>query len=57
MALKKLLKAIRASLVVEQARIPKTILGRFMHKFKIHSMEGRITEIENELVKRKTKKV
>lgn len=57
MALKKLLKAIKASLMVEQARIPKTILGNLIHKFKIHSMQGRISEIETELLKRKTKKL
>jgi hypothetical protein len=57
MALKKLLKAIKTSLIVEQARIPKTMLGSFIHKLKMHSMEGRIAEIENELIKRKTKKV
>ena len=57
MALKKLLKAIKASLIVEQARIPKTILGSFIHKLKMHSMECIIAEIENELIKRKTKKV
>lgn len=57
MALKKLLKAIKASLMVEQARIPKTILGNLIHKFKIHSMQGRISEIEIELLKRKTKKL
>ena len=57
MALRKLLKVIKASLMVEQARIPKTILGNLIHKIKIHFMEGRIAEIESELTKRKTKKV
>jgi hypothetical protein len=54
MALKKLLKAIKSSLVVEQAHIPKTMLGNLIHRIKIHSMKGRITEIETELTKRKT---
>jgi hypothetical protein len=57
MALKKLLKGIKASLMVEQARIPKTILGNLIHRIKMHSMEGRIAEIETELLKRKTKKL
>jgi hypothetical protein len=57
MALKKLLKGIKASLMVEQARIPKTILGNLIHRIKIHSMQGRISEIETELLKRKTKKL
>ena len=57
MALKKLLKGIKASLIVEQARIPKTMLGNFIHKIKMHSMEGRIAEIESELRNRKTKKL
>ena len=57
MALKKLLKGIKASLMLEQARIPKTILGNLIHKIKIHSMQGRISEIETELLKRKTKKL
>ena len=57
MALKKLLKAIKESLLVEQARIPKTILGNFIHNIKMRSMKGRIAEIETELLKRKTKKV
>jgi hypothetical protein len=57
MALKKLLKAIKDSLIVEQAKIPKTMLGNFIHKIKMNSMKGRITEIETELLKRKTKKV
>ena len=57
MALKKLLKTIKESLIVEQARIPKTILGNFIHTIKIRSMKGRIDEIETELLKRKTKKV
>ena len=57
MALKKLLKAIKASLMVEQARIPKTIFGNLIHKIKMHSMKGRIAEIESELTKRKTNKV
>ncbi len=57
MALKKLLKVIKASLIAEQAKIPKTILGGFIHRFKIHSMEVKITEIETELNNRKTKKV
>lgn len=57
MALKKLLKGIKASLMVEQARIPTTILGNIVHKFKMHSMESRIAEIETELLKRKTKKL
>jgi len=57
MALRKLLKAIKSSLVVEQARIPKTMLGNFIHNIKMRSMKGRIAEIETELLKRKTKKV
>ena len=57
MALRKLLKAIKTSLMVEQARIPKTILGNLIHKIKMHSMKGRISEIETELLKRKTKKL
>jgi len=57
MALKKLLKAIKESLLVEQARIPKTILGNFIHNIKMRSMKGRIAEIETELLKRNTKKV
>jgi len=57
MALKKLLKTIKESLIVEQARIPKTILGNFIHTIKMRSMKGRIDEIETELLKRKTKKV
>lgn len=57
MALKKLLKAIKESLLAEQARIPKTMLGNLIHKFKMHSLEGRISEIETELLKRKTKKL
>lgn len=57
MALRKVLKGIKAALIVEQARIPKTMLGSFIHRFKIHSMQGRITEIETELNNRKTKKV
>ena len=57
MALKKLLKGIKASLIIEQARIPKTILGNLIHKIKMHSMKGRISEIETELLKRKTKKL
>ena len=57
MALRKVLKAIKASLIVEQARIPKTMLGNFIHKFKMHSMENRIAEIERELRNRKTKKL
>jgi len=55
MALKKLLKAIKSSLIVEQARIPKTILGNFIHNIKMRSMKGRIAEIETELLKRKNK--
>ena len=57
MALKKLLNIIKTSLIVEQDKIPKTILGSIIHKFKMHSMKGRIAELENELIKRKTKKV
>jgi hypothetical protein len=57
MALKKILKGIKDSLIVEQARIPKTLLGNFIHKIKMNSMESRIAEIETELLKRKTKKV
>jgi hypothetical protein len=57
MALKKLLKGIKASLILEQARIPKTMLGNFIHKIKMYSMEGRIAEIESELRNRKTKKL
>ena len=57
MALKKLLKAIKASLIIEQAIIPKTIVGNFIHRFKIHSMESRISKIETELLKRKTNKL
>ena len=57
MALKKLLKGIKASLIIEQARIPKTMLGNLIHKIKMHSMKGRISEIETELLKRKTKKL
>ena len=57
MALKKLLKGIKASLMVEQARIPKTMLGNFIHKIKMHSMKSRIAEIETQLLKRKTKKL
>ena len=57
MALKKLLKSIKKSLIVEQARIPKTMLGNFIHRTKTYSMKGRIAEIETELLKRKTKKV
>lgn len=57
MPIRKLLKAIKASLNVEQARIPKTILGNLIHKIKMYSMKGRIAELENELIKRKTKKV
>ena len=57
MALRKVLKGFKAALIIEQARIPKTMLGSFIHKFKIHSMENRIAELESELVKRKTKKV
>jgi hypothetical protein len=57
MALKKLLKAIKASLIIEQARIPKTMLGNLIHKIKMHSMKGRIAEIESELTKRKTNKL
>jgi hypothetical protein len=57
MALIKLLKAIKASLMVEQTKIPKTILGNLIHKIKIHSMKGRIAEIETELIKRKTNKL
>jgi hypothetical protein len=57
MALRKILRAMKASLIAEQARIPKTLLGNFIHRFKIHSMEGRISKIETELLKRKTKKV
>ena len=57
MALRKLLKAIKTSLMVEQARIPKTMLGNLIHKIKMHSMKGRIAEIETELTKRKTKKL
>ena len=57
MALRKLLKAIKDSLIVEQARIPKTMLGNLIHRMKIYSMKGRIAEIETELLKRKTKKV
>jgi hypothetical protein len=57
MALRKLLKAIKDSLIVEQARIPKTMLGNLIHRMKIYSMKDRIAEIETELLKRKTKKV
>ena len=57
MALKKLLKGIKASLIIEQARIPKTMLGNLIHKIKMHSMKCRISEIETELLKRKTKKL
>ena len=57
MALRKVLKGIKAALIVEQARIPKTILGNLIHRIKIHSMQGRISEIETELLKRKTKKL
>ena len=57
MALKKLLKAIKSSLNVEQARIPKTMLGNFIHTIKMRSMKSRIAEIETELVKRKTNKL
>ena len=57
MALKKLLKRIKESLIVEQSRIPKTILGNFIHTIKMRSMKTRIVEIEDELLKRKTKKV
>jgi hypothetical protein len=57
MALRKILRAMKASLIVEQARIPKTMLGNFIHKIKMYSMEGRIAEIESELRNRKTKKL
>jgi hypothetical protein len=57
MALRKLLKAIKSSLSVEQARIPKTMLGNFIHTIKMRSMKSRIAEIETELVKRKTNKL
>ena len=57
MALKKLLKAIKSSLNVEQDKIPKTILGNFIHTIKMRSMKARIADIENELVKRKTNKL
>ena len=57
MALRKILRAMKASLIAEQARIPKTILGNFIHNIKMRSMKGRIDEIETELLKRKTKKV
>ena len=57
MALRKILRAMKASLIAEQARIPKTILGNFIHTIKMRSMKGRIEQIETELLKRKTKKV
>jgi len=57
MALRKLLKAIKLSVIVEQARIPKTMLGNLIHNIKMRSMKGRIAEIETELLKRKTNKV
>jgi hypothetical protein len=57
MALRKILRAMKASLIAEQAIIPKTIVGNFIHRFKIHSMESRISKIETELLKRKTNKL
>ena len=57
MALRKILRAMKASLIVEQARIPKTMLGNLIHNIKMRSIKGRIDKIETELLKRKTKKV
>ena len=57
MPLKKILKSMKVALQIENDKKPKTILGTLLHKLKINSMEGRIANIQNELIKRKTNKV
>jgi hypothetical protein len=56
MPLKKLMKGLEASLKAEKEVHPKTILGMIFHKFKIRSIENRITDIKAELYNRKNKK-
>ena len=56
MALKKLMKGLEASLKKESEVHPKTMLGLWFHKFRMHSIECRINDIKKELSNRKTKK-
>ena len=56
MALKKIMKALEASLKAENELHPKTWLGILFHKFKRQRIENRIFNIKAELYNRKIKK-
>ena len=56
MPLKKVMKALEASLKVEKEIHPSTIIGAWFHNFKMRSIENRIEAIKKELYNRKTKK-
>lgn len=56
MALKKLMKGLEVSLKKESELHPKTLLGMWVHNFKINRIECRINDIKKELSNRKTKK-
>ena len=55
MPLKKVMKALEASLKVEKEIYPSTMLGMWFHNFKMRNIEYRINNIKKELSYRKTK--
>jgi hypothetical protein len=56
MPLKKVMKALEASLKAEREIKPATKLGVWFHNFKMRSIECRIGDIKKELSNRKIKK-
>jgi hypothetical protein len=55
MPLKKVMKALEASLKAEREIKPATKLGVWFHNFKMRNIECRINDIKKELLYRKTK--